>query len=151
MSQPDVLTWIEKPLLAAMAMPQGVEELQWLRENGIQVLISLTEDPPPRQWINEAGLLSIHVPVEDMTAPTQAQLDHCVSSIVRAHEQHMGVVIHCGAGLGRTGVVLACYFVSKGLSAKNAAARVRRLRPGSIETDEQLQAVEEFAERQGKA
>ena len=52
--------------------------------------------------------------------------------------------IHCGAGLGRTGTLLACYFVSKGMTAKNAVARVRRLRPGSIETAEQERAVEEF-------
>ena len=56
--------------------------------------------------------------------------------------------IQCG--LGRTGVVLACYFVEKGLSAQNAIARVRRMRPGSIETDEQADAVVEFARRRGK-
>jgi atypical dual specificity phosphatase len=43
--------------------------------------------------------------------------------------------------------VLACYFVSKGMTATNAIARVRRLRPGSIETEEQAEAVEEFARR----
>ena len=61
----------------------------------------------------------------------------------------MGVVVHCSAGLGRTGTVLACYFVQQGMSAKNAVARVRRMRPGSIETDEQADAVVEYAKRQG--
>jgi atypical dual specificity phosphatase len=40
---------------------------------------------------------------------------------------------------------LACYFVTKGLSAANAVARVRRLRPGSVETEEQEEAVAQFA------
>ena len=62
----------------------------------------------------------------------------------------MGVAIHCSAGLGRTGVVLACYLVQKGLTAQNAIARVRRLRPGSIETEEQADAVVDFARRRGK-
>ena len=38
-------------------------------------------------------------------------------------------------------------FVAKGLTAPNAIARIRRLRPGSIETDEQALAVEQYARR----
>jgi len=150
MSSPDGFSWVEKPLLAAMARPGSQEDLDWLRAQGVQVLISLTEDPIRRDWINGAGLFSIHVPVMDMEAPTQEQLDQCVSAIARAHEMNMGVCVHCGAGLGRTGVILACYFVSKGLSAANAVARVRRLRPRSIETMDQEEAIEEFARRQAK-
>jgi atypical dual specificity phosphatase len=147
MSEPHGFSWIDKPRLAAMARPDGVEELAWLRAHGIQVLLSLTEDPPRRDWINEAGLLLMHVPVVDMEPPTQEQLDLCVSTINRANEHGMGVGVHCGAGLGRTGVVLACWFVTQGLNAKNAIARVRRLRPGSVETDEQADAVAEFSRR----
>src|SRR5262245_33258022 len=147
MSQPHGFSWIDKPLLAAMARPQDVEELSWLRKQEIQVVLSLTEDPPRRDWINEAGLMLVHVPVVDMEAPTQDQLERCIATITRANAHGMGVAIHCGAGLGRTGVVLACYFVTRDLNAKNAIARVRRLRPGSIETDEQADAVTEFARR----
>jgi atypical dual specificity phosphatase len=57
------------------------------------------------------------------------------------------VAVHCGAGLGRTGAVLAAYFVARGMTANNAVGRVRRLRPGSIETDEQAEAVELYARR----
>jgi atypical dual specificity phosphatase len=151
MTSPDGFSWVEKPLLAAMARPGSEEDLDWLRLQGIQLLISLTEDPVRRDWINSAGLFSMHVPVTDMEAPTQEQLDQCLSAINRAHEKEMGVCVHCGAGLGRTGVILACYFTGKGLSVQNAIARVRRLRPGSIETEEQAEAVEEFARRQAQS
>ena len=40
------------------------------------------------------------------------------------------------AGAGRTGVVLACYFVATGDTASQAIRRIRRLRPASIETDD---------------
>jgi atypical dual specificity phosphatase len=110
----------------------------------------MTEEPPRRDWINDAGLFLVHVPVVDMEAPTQEQLDVCLTAIARAHERNMGVAVHCGAGLGRTGVILACWFVNKDLSAKNAIARVRRLRPGSIETDAQETAIAEFAHLNGK-
>jgi atypical dual specificity phosphatase len=150
MSLPNGFTWVDKPHLAAMARPSDADDLVWLRRQGIELLISLTEDPPRRDWVNDAGLLVMHVPVEDMEAPTQGQLDRCVSAIERANGQGMGVAVHCGAGLGRTGVILAAYFVAKGVSAQNAIGKVRRLRPGSIETDEQADAVVEFARRRGQ-
>ncbi|HZY85105.1 MAG TPA: dual specificity protein phosphatase family protein [Gemmataceae bacterium] len=147
MAAPQGFSWVEKPLLAALARPAGPEDFTWLRENGIEVLLSLTEDRPRRDWADAANMLVFHEPLEDMEAPSQEQLDRCVSAILRATERHMGVAVHCGAGLGRTGVVLAAYFVARGLSAANAVARVRRLRPGSVETDEQAEAVELFARR----
>jgi atypical dual specificity phosphatase len=150
MPAPDNFSWIDKPFLAAMARPGSAEELVWLRQQGIELLVSLTEEPPRRDWINDAGLFLVHVPVVDMEAPTQEELDECLTAIARAHERNMGVAVHCGAGLGRTGVILACWFVSKDLSAKNAIARVRRLRPGSIETEAQEEAVAEFAHLSGK-
>jgi atypical dual specificity phosphatase len=147
MAAPYGFSWVEKPLLAALAQPSSPEDFAWLREQGIEVLVSLTEDRPRRDWAEEAGLLVFHEPLIDMEAPTQEQLDRAVSAILRATERNMGVAVHCGAGLGRTGVVLAGYFVAKGLSAANAVARVRRLRPGSVETDEQAEAVEEYERR----
>ena len=147
MTAPSGFSWIEKPLLAAMARPSDPEELIWLREQGIEVLLSLTEEKPRRDWVEGSGLLVYHEPLEDMEAPSQEQLDRCVSAILRANERKMGVAVHCGAGLGRTGVVIAAYFVARGLSAANAIARIRRLRSGSIETEDQAAAVEHFARR----
>src|SRR5438132_14173983 len=151
MSQPHSFTWIDKPHLAALARPESQEELEWLRHQGIDLLVSLTEDPPLHRWVNEVGLFLVHEPITDMEAPTQEQLDRCVSAILKANASNFGAAVHCGAGLGRTGVVLACYFVHNGLNSNHSFARVRRLRPGSIETDEQSEAVVEYARRHGTA
>jgi atypical dual specificity phosphatase len=147
MAQPSSFSWIEQPLLAGMGRPESASELTWLRKQGIEVIVSLTEEPVRRDWVNEVGLMLVHIPVQDMEAPTEEQLDRAISTMKRATEHKMGVVVHCGAGLGRTGVVLACYLVTTGLSAANAMARVRRIRPGSIETPEQEAAVESFERR----
>jgi atypical dual specificity phosphatase len=147
MPAPAGFTWIDKPVLGAMALPQSLAEYEWLRGHGIQLVISLNEDPPPRHWINEAGLFSLHIPVLDMHPPSQKQIELCLSSIRKANDGGLGVGLHCSAGLGRTGTMLACYFVQEGLGPRDAITRVRRLRPGSIETEEQVDAVNEFARR----
>jgi atypical dual specificity phosphatase len=143
-------SWIDRPHLAALAMPESAEDLAWLRRQGIQILISLTESPLPRQWVNDAGLMVVNVPVPDMEPPSDRQLDHILESIRKAHTAGMGVAIHCAAGLGRTGTVLAAYFAAGGMSGRDAIDHVRELRPGSIETLEQELAIERFAERQRK-
>jgi atypical dual specificity phosphatase len=149
-SQPANYSWVDRPLLAASGRPRDADELSWLRQQGIQLLISLTEEPLRRDWVNEAGLMAIHIPVEDMEPPSPEQLDRALSAIGKAHEQNIAVNVHCGAGMGRTGVVLACYFVTKGMDAQGAINKVRRIRPGSIETDEQVDAVVAFARRHEK-
>ena len=147
MSSPNDFTWVDPPLLAATSAPASAEEYAWLREQGVQLVISLCEDPPPRSWLNEAGLFSMHVPVEDMHPPTAKQVELCLSAVEKAHARNFAVVIHCGAGLGRTGTMLACYFVKKGMTAASAIAHVRRVRPGSVETPEQTDAVADYARR----
>ena len=51
------------------------------------------------------------------------------------------VGVHCTAGLGRSGTMAAAYLVAHGASSNEAIATVRELRPGSIETPEQEDAV----------
>lgn len=144
---PPGFSWVDKPHLAALARPEEAADLAWLRRNGIEVLVSLTESPVRRDWVNEAGLLAVNVPVPDMEAPTDRQLDHLLATIRKATAAGMGVAVHCGAGLGRTGTVLAAYLVAAGLSARDAVAKVRELRPGSVETADQERAVERYARR----
>ena len=131
-----------------MAQPHSLAEFQWLRDQGIQLIICLTETPPRRDWVNDAGLFSMHLPVDDMQPPTQEQIDQCMASIEKAQANHLGVVVHCAGGLGRSGTMIACWLVHhEGLAARDALTRVRRLRPGSVETVEQEDAITEFARR----
>src|SRR6476646_4514970 len=98
MAIPQGFSWVEKPLLAALARPSSLEDLRWLRTQGIEVLVSLTEDRPRRDWSEEAGLLVFHEPLEDMEAPSQEQLDRATSAINKAIGARMPVAVHCAAG-----------------------------------------------------
>jgi atypical dual specificity phosphatase len=147
MPPPLGFSWIEKPVLAASARPEAPDELSWLREQSIQLIVTLSEDPLPRLWVNDAGLFAMHVPVEDMHPPSQKQIDLIISAIDKAKSRNMGVAIHCTAGLGRTGTIVACYLVHQGMTGASALANIRDLRPGSVETEEQVEAVMEYARR----
>ncbi|HQR42274.1 MAG TPA: dual specificity protein phosphatase family protein [Gemmatales bacterium] len=128
-----------------MAKPRTEEELRWLREQGIDILVTLTEEPPPRHAINQAGLLMVHVPIYDFTAPSQEDFQTAVDAIRKAKESGLGAAVHCAAGMGRTGTILAGWFVAEGMSASEAITHVRKLRPGSIETEEQEEALHLYA------
>ncbi len=145
MSEPTGFSWITPKRLAALAKPDSLDDLLWLRRQGIDILITLTEEPLRRDWLEAAGLLSVHVPIPDMEPPTLDQFARCVSNIDKANAQQMAVAVHCYAGRGRTGTILAGYLVAQGMPPQQAIQQIRQLRPGSIETEEQEAAVHEFA------
>ena len=87
------------------------------------------------------------MPVTDFTAPTMGQVEQAVAAINRCLEENRPVAVHCGAGLGRTGTIHACYLVWQGASARDAIERVRAVQLGSVETTEQVAVVAQY-ERQ---
>ncbi|GFO43952.1 tyrosine phosphatase domain-containing protein 1 [Plakobranchus ocellatus] len=55
------------------------------------------------------------------------------------------VAVHCHAGLGRTGLIIACYLIyNNRVGARKAIQYVRSRRPGSIQTKQQVATCLEF-------
>jgi atypical dual specificity phosphatase len=145
-------SWVIEKQVAGLPRPGAArpldKDLTFLRDQGIDILVSLTEKAPDPEALSQHGIEALHIPVPDFHAPTQVQLDQYVNAVQGWTKEGRQVGTHCGAGLGRTGTFLAAMFVARGMDADPAIAEVRRLRPGSIETKEQEQAVQEFAARQ---
>lgn len=138
-------SWLVDNEVAGHAEPRNSEDLVWLFEKGIQALVRMSQHPKVSpEEIKRAGLDDLHEPVLDFTAPSQEQLNRMVDFILESVWHGKPVGVSCGAGIGRTGTVLACYLAKRNLTAKGLILEVRRKRPGSVETDEQTEAVDKF-------
>jgi len=124
------------------------EDLIFLHGERVGAIVSLTVTPLDIEEVRRAELEYLHEPVPDFTAPGPGQLGRIMEFIARqSGEPERLVLVHCGAGLGRSGTVAAAFLVKEGLEARAAIARVRELRPFSVETAEQESAVEAYARR----
>eukprot|EP00270_Netrium_digitus_P015899 TRINITY_DN5624_c0_g1_i1.p1 TRINITY_DN5624_c0_g1~~TRINITY_DN5624_c0_g1_i1.p1 ORF type:complete len:117 (+),score=23.75 TRINITY_DN5624_c0_g1_i1:23-352(+) len=67
-----------------------------------------------------------------MEVPTMEQTLSIVEAMASRVEQGKKVLVHCHAGLGRTGLVIACHLVHMRLhSAMDAVHLVQQQRPGA--------------------
>lgn len=141
------VTWVVPGEVAATRYPRNEGALRALATSGVTLIVNVHERPLPEPTLAGLGMRTLHLPVPDMSAPTLAQLEIGVRAIQSATEARERVAVNCGAGLGRTGTLLAALLVARGASASDAIGAVRSRRPGSIETAEQEHAVHAYEAR----
>lgn len=144
-------TYVIPHELAGMARPGVLSSLQadltFLTDEGIGAVVSLTVQPLDVDAVASQGMRYLHLPVEDFTAPSVEQVVRFVEfTDAMISVEDRAVAVHCGAGCGRTGTMLACYLVKSGLRADVALQRVRELRPGSVETPGQEAVIFQYQE-----
>jgi atypical dual specificity phosphatase len=117
-----------------------------LRAEGIGAILSVYELPLDEDEIGAYGLRYLWQRTSDWAPPPD--LAAACAFIDEARQAGMGTLVHCLAGVGRTGTVLGAYLLHTGMcgSAAEARHRVRtEYDERAIESREQFSALEDFA------
>lgn len=162
--------WVEEKLFLAGEYPSGyaVEDarrrLDSFLEAGIRTFIDLTQpnelpsyEPLLAEQARIRGCMAVHhrIPIRDHSVPSIPVMRLILDTIDSSIESGEPVYVHCWGGVGRTGTVVGCYLVRRGLSARQALERVDALyktRPqdfllhSSPETQEQINFVRNWRE-----
>jgi len=160
--QNSLLWWVIPRVLAGMPMPfihpdrrmagggalaAFEDELSALHSAGVRAVVSLLNIPSDAAVYESAGFSFLCLPVSDGGAPTFEQADEFVRFVTTQRSAQRPVAVHCEAGLGRTGTLLAAYLIAQGESAAAAIERVRAAERVAVETARQIHFLEQYAER----
>jgi len=133
------------PMPFSVYDPQGESLLEFKREKGSLVVL-LAEEAECiertgrnlKSLYDQEGLHVIHFPIPDFGVPSKGDLEETIRKTIRHAQSGQNIVIHCHAGLGRTGVFVA-YLAKEilGLSSAEAIHWTRKYIPHALETLEQ--------------
>jgi atypical dual specificity phosphatase len=138
--------WIIDGRLAGSGRPGLLAELDedmaFVEEQGIRTIVTLTEHRVDE--LDRFGALEVlHFPIPDMGFPTPRVAERICAQILTRMEEG-AVLLHCRAGLGRTGTVAACCLVALGEQPGRALERVRCVNPRYVQTRAQEQFIAHF-------
>ncbi|MFX1262774.1 MAG: protein-tyrosine phosphatase family protein [Promethearchaeota archaeon] len=129
------------------SLPETINDLQQIVDAGIRVVISL-ESRFGFPDFSEFDIEHHQISIPDFDIPSEPNVREFVNIVKTALHQKKPVLVHCLAGCGRTGTMLAIaeiylYGQTNGLDAIES---VRKSRPCAVETKGQEDNIKAHAE-----
>lgn len=141
--------WLKKGLLAGTPRPGIVADeeydLKALQKVGIKTLVSLTTKRFDQNELSEYGIEGLWLKIIDMASPEMQEAYDMCEQVNERLIRNEAVAYHCKAGLGRTGTMLAAQLIWEGSTALDALESARKIEPRWIQSDEQVNFIENFA------
>ncbi len=144
--------WMIQGRLGGLPRPGIVanlaHDLDGLHRLGVTTLVTLEEtETVPRAELAAAGISALHFPIDDMEAPQLAVAAGWCREIARRLEAGEVIAMHCRAGQGRTGTMLASQLIWSGSTAIEALDLVRAVNPRWVTSREQVGFLSRFYEQ----
>jgi atypical dual specificity phosphatase len=146
---PKGFVWIVDGVLAGCPMP-GVSspisyDLGLIASIGVTYLITLTEEDLDQEELEVSGLRNLHLPIYDRETPSLNQMHMLLFKMQKLIDDGEVLAVHCLAGIGRTGTVLAAWMIKEGgITADESIKRLRLINSSFVQTKMQEDFLVDF-------
>jgi len=129
---------------------QDVKEIARANPSTIVVLLPKKEieyeyDSDLLAFYRNQGWNVIHYPIEDLFVPESFRGLKSLIQFMQKELKTGNVLVHCNAGIGRTGLIITCFLVqAKHMTADQAVKYLRDIRKIGLETKSQYWFLHSF-------
>ena len=133
---------------AAKNMDESISKIEALIKANVNVIINLMEEDERNyndelffdysKYLDPEKVMMHRMPIVDLSIPSKAHMLKILDVIDEALAHNKVVYVHCWGGVGRTGTVIGCYLMRKGMATSTNV----------IETIEYLKRTTSIAQRQ---
>ncbi len=137
------LYWLDKKRFGGSSEPL-ISDLPFLQSIEISGIVCLQEKKDSEELAQLLDVAYLHRPIPDFDIPTERDIEDIIEFFrhLQQIKPNIPIIVHCTAGNGRTGTILASIIkIVDNKPAELAIEKVREVNPLAIETPEQEEFI----------